>query len=621
MNGASTVGARAVRMVGIADAATGRAAAIGDRLLTYSLWVRAWTPWELVRWCWRHRLVTAALLAAAALILGAARVWADPGTGASALNEGNPMISWMGIKDSYGVSVSKYTLSIDEGGLSKPHIAAFAAIDSAIFEIYLCFVATALWLIKKVLGFGWLDLFTKPFETIGGGIEQAMNEYGLLATSLAVLAIIVVLSSLFGRLAKAASSIAMGLLMIGLAASIFASPLSDLVGSNGLLAQGRDTGMGIATSVSGGRGVKVDDMVAQSADRFLRSPTQMINYGMVSDSISRKCQQAFSDGINNGRGDKLKDDMKNCDKDKGKDLHKKAMANPVSIFVSLMMFQSLGAWLIAFACYFAWHVMRSAVQAMLFAALAPPAFAFGVIPGGPQMFAFKTVLDCAMAYAAMIIYTAAFGGYNVVLDNVFRSTSNPIEAIFLTGLVLAMAFAFFSPLRRMFDQQRDKLAAKFSSGASGGQSASRLSKVADMVRIKQELGDQFGWNQGGRDGSQWAPGRVDTAADSGGTGGADMTQHAEALERFTDAFGPKEEGGAPAWVPTVAPNNAPQSSRRPAPSHEGEVISRRQNRDRLAQAMKLQRSMSGGGGPGPTGGGGGGTAAASVTRHALSEAA
>ena len=32
----------------------------------------------------------------------------------------------------------------------------------------------------------------------------------------------------------------------------------------------------------------------------------MINFGMVSDSISRKCEQAWTDGINNGRGDQLR---------------------------------------------------------------------------------------------------------------------------------------------------------------------------------------------------------------------------------------------------------------------------------------------------------------------------
>lgn len=52
----------------------------------------------------------------------------------------------------------------------------------------------------------------------------------------------------------------------------------------------------------------------------------------------------------------------------------------------------------------------------------PAAFAVGVIPGGPQTFALKTVLDCLMAFAAMVVYTAAFGAYNVVLDRVYART-------------------------------------------------------------------------------------------------------------------------------------------------------------------------------------------------------
>lgn len=606
------------RIAALSTALATQAANAEERLADASAWVRMWTPGVLLQWLWRHRLIAAALLALSALILGAARAWADPGTGATALNEGNPLISWMGIKDSDGVPIAKYTLSIDEGGLTKPHIAAFAAIDSAIYEIYLCYVATALWLIKKVLGFEWLGLFTKPFETIGGGIESAMDKFGLAPTALAVLAIIVACSTLIGKVAKAASNIAMGLLMVGLAATIFANPLAELIGPNGLLAKGRDTGMEISTSVSGGTGANVDNMIAQSADRFVRSPTQTINYGMVSDSISRKCKEAFTEGMKKGRGDELKDDMKNCDKDHGKDMHKRAMANPVSIFVSLSMFQMLGAFLIAFACYFAWHVVRAAVQAMLFAALAPPAFAFGIIPGGPQMFAFKTVLDCAMAYIAMIIYTAAFGAYNVVLDNVYRSTGNPIEAVFLTALVLAIAFAFFSPLRRMFDQQRDKIAAKFSSGSSAGSSANRLSKVADMMRIKQEIGDQFGW--GKNRGSHRDPGRVDTQTGEGPVGPPLVGHHFEVSNPdIPPSAGPDPSstpppvGGNSSSPGSPAPQSAPAA---PTRTYDGEVISRKRTHDRLAQAIQLQRSMRGGASSSPAGGPGGG-----MVRHSLSEAA
>ena len=311
-----------------------------------------------------------------------------------------------------------------------------------------------------------MSLFTVPFQTIGRGVDDAMDRFGLAATALAVLAIVVVCTVLAGRTAKAFSNIAMGMLMIGVAATIFANPLGELVGPEGLLAKGRDTGLEIATSVSDGAmskqgdGANVDQMVSRLADRFLRSPTQMINFGDVADSISRKCREAWSKGIDNERGDKLKDDIKGCDSEKGEAMHQKSMGNPAAILVPLSICAFLALFLVAFACYFVWHVVKAAVQAMLYAALAPPAFAIGVIPGGPQTFAWKTVLDCAMAYAAMVIYTAAFGAYNVILDQVFKESTNPIQSIFMTALVLAFGFAVFGPLRRMFDRQRDTMAAK-----------------------------------------------------------------------------------------------------------------------------------------------------------------
>jgi hypothetical protein len=294
----------------------------------------------------------------------------------------------------------------------------------------------------------------------------------------------------------------MGMLMIGVAATIFANPLGELVGPDGLLAKGRDTGLEIATSVSDGAmskqgdGANVDQMVSRLADRFLRSPTQMINFGAVADSISRKCREAWSKGINNERGDKLKDDIKGCDSEKGEAMHQKSMGNPAAILVPLNICGFLALFLAAFACYFVWHVVKAAVQAMLYAALASPAFAIGVIPGGPQTFAWKTVLDCAMAYAAMVIYTAAFGAYNVILDQVFKESTNAIQSIFMTALVLAFGFAVFGPLRRMFDRQRDTMAAKLGGGgAMGGRGGRSLfHKTADLVRIRQEIGDH-GWGR------------------------------------------------------------------------------------------------------------------------------
>ncbi len=610
-----------------------RSAAVGertpqtDRLQRCSDWIRAWSPGVPLRWCARHRAITVLVVIGLLLILGAARAWADPGTGESA-DAGNVLISWMGIKDSDGVPVAKYTLTLNQGGWDDPASTMFAKVASISYEIYLCVTATALWLIKFVLDFQWMGLFTVPFETIGNGVNSAMDRFGLAATALAVLAIVVVCTALAGRTAKAFSNIAMGMLMIGVAATIFANPLAELVGPNGLLAQGRDTGLEIASTVSGGGvrqgggGANIDDTVSKLADRFLRSPTQMINFGTVADSVSRECRKAWSQGINNERGDKLKDDIKGCDKDKGEAMHQKSMGNPAAIMVPLAICGFLAAFLVAFACYFVWHVVKAAVQAMLYAALAPPAFAIGVIPGGPQTFAWKTVLDCAMAYAAMIIYTAAFGAYNVILDQVFKESSNAIQSLFLTALVLAFGFALIGPLRRMFDRQRDTMAAKLGGGALGGRGGrGLLGKTADLARVRQELGHQFGWDDLRRD-SRRGPGRIETETDSstssgGGDGGGDGGPSAPVSVGDPAAGAPAADGGghsSAAGDPSDA-EAAPDSGggrRAPAPEPAYAGSDNGRVKDTLDAAIRLSRAARGGAG---------GAGAAGTHRHALSEAA
>lgn len=611
-----------------------------DALQRASAWVRVWSPAVLWRWCWRHRLVSVLAAMAVLLVIGAAAAWADPGTGTGNSDGGNVLISWMGVTDTDGVPVAKYGLTLNEGGWNDPTSAMFAKVASITYEIYLCVTTTALWLISFVLDFQWLSMFAIPFQTIGSGITEAMDRFGLAATALAVLAIVVVCTVLVGKTAKAFTQVAMGLLMVGVAATIFANPLAELVGPDGLLAQGRDTGLEIASSVSDGGvskqgdGADVDGMVSRLADRFLRAPTQMINFGQVSDSVSRACRKAWSEGINKERGDELKDDIKGCDSVKGEQMHKNSMGNPAAILVPLQICGLLAAFLVAFACYFVWHVVKAAVQAMLYAALAPPAFAIGVIPGGPQMFAWKTVLDCAMAYAAMVIFTAAFGAYNVILDQVFKDSSNAVQSMFMTALVLAFGFAVFGPLRRMFDRQRDTMAAKLSgSGSAGGHGRGMMRNLADFSRAKNEIGDQFGWNQMDRGrGGRRGPSRVDSESESSSrgddtSGGAASSDAGSGAAR-SSAAGDSAAGG-PAGSGGVGSDDAGDGGVDGGTSGGGDRRQDRtdtqqpayadgdsgRSRDTLAAAMRIYRASRGDGSGGGTGSG------ASAGRHALSESA
>ena len=567
-----------------------------DLLVARSAWIQAWTPAVLLRWCWRHRLATMLVLAGfVALMIGAAYAFADPGTGADT-GGGDTMIAWRESRTPMAYrSLNTRSPSTRAAGMPRS-TAAWATIDSAAYEIYLGITSTALWLIRFVMSFEWLGLFTGPFKAIGRGVDDAMDQFGLAPMALAVLAIVAAATTLAGRTAKAVSNLAMGLIMVGLAATIFAHPLGELVGPDGLLAKGRDTGLQIATSVSDhemsnrGGSANVDTMVERLADRFLRKPTQMINFGEVSDSVSRKCREAWSNGVKQGHSDKLKDDIAGCSKDKGPAMHQKSMGSPAAVIVPLIMCGLLSLVLVAFACYFVWHVVRAAVQAMLYAALAPPAFAIGVIPGAAQTFAWKTILDAAMAFTAMIIYTVAFGGYNVILDRVFKE-SNAIKAIFLTALVLAFGFAFFAPLRRILDRSRDSAAARLSGrGSAGGSNRSWLNRAADMSRVKSEVGQAFGRGKrsgnGGRD-----AGKIDSESDSStsrgnaaATTGAQPVSVSDSSSTRVDDFvgqGPPAGSGGGGGVTSSGGGDGQPT--------DTTASSLGRSRERLAEAIRLAR--------------------------------
>lgn len=575
-------------------------------------WIRAWSPATPLRWMWRHRRITA--IAGIVVLLGSltiASAFADSGTGASVGSDGSVLSAWTGITDSDGVPVAKYTLSLNEGSWSSPAIAAIAFIDSAMYEGYVFLVATALWIIRFAIDFEWLDgIFADPFKAIGEGVIAAMNKYGLTLMALAALAIVVAITFLAQKMAKAYSHIAMGLLMVAVAATLFANPLADLLGSDGLLAKGRDTGLEIASTVSGGSlksdlaggGANIDPVISKLADRFLRAPTQLMNFGKVSDSISRKCKEAWTNGTKEGRGDKLKDDMKGCDEKEGEKLHKKAMGNPGAILAALPVFFMLAAFLIAFALYFTWHIVRTAVQAMFYAALSPPAFAVGVIPGGPQTFAWKTVLDCAMAYLAMVLFTAAFGGYNGILDSVFsNSENNPIKAVVLATVVLAFGFAFFGPIRKMFDRSRDAVAAKIGHASSNVQLPGAGSH--DRLRREVEYRAHRRWNNRVDD----APPSKEPAGNSDGGPAAVKDDTAE--KGSTTRSAPESESSGSTSAAASGSGEGGNRSRRSASDNRSDESSGAARvRDNLATAVKINQARQG-------------DSAQPPQRHAMSEAA
>ena len=564
------------------------------------------------RWIRRHKLITAWVVVLAGLavraIPGAA---ADPGTGVGK-SQGNTYIAWMGIKDSHGAPIAKYTLTLNQGTVADPVTKAFAWLDSALYEFYKCITASALWLIKFVLEFTWLTWLSRPFQVIGKAVNEAVTRYGIASVALAVMALIVVWAMLSNRIARAFSNLMVGLLMVGLAATVFANPLAELVGPDGLLASGRDKGLEIAVSMSGGTVAKqgdklnVDDMISQLADRFLRAPTQAINFGESSDSISRKCEEAWTNGILNDHGDNLKDDIEGCDKKAGSRMHAVSMSNPAGILVGILMASGLAVFLVVFACYFVWHIVRAAVHAMTFAVLASLAFALAAIPGGPQTFAWRTVLDCAIAYIAMVIYTALFGGYNVVLDSVYKQASNPIQSLFYTSLFLVLGLAVLGPIRKMLDRGRDTAAAKLGNASVSSGGKSWLSRAAEMAQIKNALPKR-------------SPKRVDDNPPVQASGPS--TSPAE--DASTDTSIGASVAGSDAATTSPGPSSSDSAgsttTTASASPHTSQVsyISRESAaaaHDRLAEAMRIQRGFRTRSGPAPTPGTG-------APRHAMVEAA
>ncbi|MEV6326074.1 hypothetical protein AB0M45_33655 [Nocardia sp. NPDC051787] len=378
-------------------------------------------------------------------------------------------LSWMNIRDSSGVPLSSYTFATDRGGPLNPGATILWAILGLEFIGYLAIVTSAIWLIGYALSFRWMDWFTAALRGVADALTGQIATPIMLVTAATIGAFFVAWFIARGYHAKAAIQV---VTMVGVAilGPVFlADPLSEVLSSHGLMAQGRDLGISVAAGLNGNSSPNPAQLLATMqhdlADNFARRPVQVWNFGHVVDE-NPSCGAAWTAGMRAGDDDRVKNGMKVCG-----DAAAYAKAGDPSMgqVGTGLLLLVCGGILLVFAVFLSVKVMKAAMDAIYHCFMTIFGFAAGGFVYGPtQTFLVRNIVDGFIAAARMVVFTIFLGVYVLFLGNLFQQGRGQVMAvIIIAGAVEAIAISQLRRLDVSLSRGNDWVANRFASAIQG----------------------------------------------------------------------------------------------------------------------------------------------------------
>jgi hypothetical protein len=124
---------------------------------------------------------------------------AAPIVAADKIGQTPPALAWIDLKDSRGISIWNFEMSLDRGGITSPDKFFWASITDACWGAYRSWCALSLWFLDWVLSFTWVQTIAAPLLSVGDAMQQVVTRLGLVPTFLTLTALLAGLWMLKGR--------------------------------------------------------------------------------------------------------------------------------------------------------------------------------------------------------------------------------------------------------------------------------------------------------------------------------------------------------------------------------------------------------------------------------------
>lgn len=265
--------------------------------------------------------VNAALILATALVLGPVMAAFAAGDGAS-----NPWLSSFGVKDSNGMDVSAYALSVDQGGATDPVKSGTAFILTTMWDTYRMWVSVALWLFDWALQFKFLDTLAGPMEMVAEALQRTTGQVHPVPMLLTLAGAFCGVWIMSGQAAKGLGGLLISLTAASLLTTALANPVAVISGENGAINMAKEAGIGLSSQVlTNGKSSSSDPEKLREhstgalVETFVRIPHQMINYGAVIDN-DKQCVKVYDKALKENKeadSDDPREAMGDCKKSYG----------------------------------------------------------------------------------------------------------------------------------------------------------------------------------------------------------------------------------------------------------------------------------------------------------------
>lgn len=369
------------------------------------------------------------------------------------------------LADSRGISVWDMNLSMSKGSSWNPgdwDKRMWASVMDGAWASYRIVTAVEIWILNWALTLDWMDWVLSPMRGLSQLVGDFMDQLGLMPLMLILLAVVGSWWLLRGRYAGGVVELLIGCVIASLALGALSDPMETIAGADGMLMQGRDAGIELASAVASGEvGTQVDvdeyrtGLTTALVDTMIRIPHQIINYGQVIDGTS--CEDVYDGAV---AGDDARSKVGDCNEQMGEyadnpDAMKGMTALsvlPTAYFLSLFSMLLVGLVLVT-VIGAAWTAVRLIPQLLM-----------GIVPGSSRAGLFRSL---AMAVFAMFMLTSVIVFVVVwmqFLQSFFGSSSGLpwIVRIYLVDILLVVGgvvmWVFRSKAKKAFKNVADRLA-------------------------------------------------------------------------------------------------------------------------------------------------------------------
>lgn len=416
---------------------------------------------------------------------------------------GNPFLDAFLVKDSRGISISQYELSIGGDAGFNPVAGAIQGTAGFLlgmgWDIYRMCVAVSLWLFDFALQFKLLDVFRPLAAQIATVLATTIGKVGIVAGLTVVGFIFGVVAINKGRTALGIAEIFMVILFSWAVTSPLANPVTMIAGgggTDGWLRNAADSGIALSSQItSGGQNTTTDPEAlkaqtsGQLVDIFVRAPHQLINYGAVLDKDS-KCVAVYDQVLKAGpygTEPTARDKVGACNEG-----YKKAADSPQQGLLGLFTVGLSSPVLILLVVVLAVGLTLLTMLALFEASTFVVRLLKGIIPGASRTEAVEAIGVVLVVCITIVANLFAIGVFNAAMKALFSADTgwNALQIFMVLDLVLVVALIYltssFIKARKAGKKWGQRAGAGLSPSAQSANDPARVNPVGVAARAVTE---------------------------------------------------------------------------------------------------------------------------------------